>query len=55
MILYGLFKPVQVTLARLALVFTLVSVTIEAVNLLQLYVPVAMLDEAGALAALDEG
>ncbi|HEV2121828.1 MAG TPA: DUF4386 domain-containing protein [Chloroflexota bacterium] len=54
-LLYGLFKPVQATLARLALVFSMTGVTVEAVNLLHLYVPLAMIDEGGALAALDEG
>ncbi|MQA79144.1 MAG: DUF4386 family protein [Streptosporangiales bacterium] len=54
-ILYGLLKPVQATLARAALVFTLVDVTIEAVSLLHLYVPLAMVEERGALGALGEG
>jgi hypothetical protein len=54
-LLYQLFKPVQATLARLALVFALVDVTIEAVNLLYLYVPLAMVEEGGALAALSAG
>jgi Domain of unknown function (DUF4386) len=54
-ILYELFRPVQVTLARLALVFSLTDVTIEAMTLLHLHVPLAMIEEAGALAALDEG
>lgn len=53
-ILYGIFKPVQAMLARLAVVFSLANVTIEAINLLHLYVPIAMVDEAAALAALDE-
>ncbi|GAA4708399.1 DUF4386 domain-containing protein [Phytohabitans rumicis] len=49
-----LFKPVGPTLARLALVFSLVSVTIEGASLLQLYVPLLMLEEGDALAALDD-
>jgi hypothetical protein len=54
-LLYGLLKPVQATLARLALVLAVVDVTIEAVNLLRLGVPLVMVEEAGALAALAEG
>ena len=54
-ILYGLLKPVQATLARLALVFSIAGVTIEAAVLLQLYVPLAMIDEGRALAALGDG
>jgi hypothetical protein len=54
-LLYGLLKPVQATLARLALVLAIIDVTIEAVNLLRLAVPLAMVEEAGALAALGEG
>ena len=54
-LLYGLLKRVQATLARLALVLAIVDVTIEAVNLLRLAVPLAMVEEAGALAALAEG
>lgn len=53
-IFYGLFKPVNATLARLALVFAMVGVTIEAVALLNLAVPLAIIDESGALAALAE-
>jgi Domain of unknown function (DUF4386) len=51
----GLFKPVEPTLARLALVFSVAGVMIEAASLLQLYVPVAMIEESGALTALGEG
>jgi hypothetical protein len=54
-LLYGLFRSVQATLARLALVLAVVDVTIEAVNLLRLAVPLVMVEEAGALAALGEG
>src|SRR6266545_2927680 len=53
-IVCGLFKPVGPTLARLALVFSLAGVTVEAASLLQLYVPLAMVEE-GALAALGQG
>jgi hypothetical protein len=54
-ILYGLFKPVQATIARLALVFGVVSVAAEAAILLTLAVPLAMLDNQEALAALGGG
>ena len=54
-LLYGLLKPVQATLARLALVLAITDVTIEAVSLLRLAVPLVMVEEAGALAALAEG
>jgi Domain of unknown function (DUF4386) len=50
----GLFRAVEPTLARLALVLSVASVTIEALNLLQLYVPLAMMEEGGALATLGE-
>ena len=51
----GLFRSVEPTLARLALVFAIVGVTIEAGSLLLLSVPLAMVEESGALAALGEG
>jgi hypothetical protein len=54
-ILYGLLKPVQATLARVALVSAMVGLAIEAVNLLHLYVPLLMVEEGGALAGLGEG
>jgi len=54
-IICGLFKAVEPTLARLALVFSVAGVTIEAMSLLNLYVPLAMVEESGALAALGEG
>jgi hypothetical protein len=53
-ILYGVFRTVHATLARLALVFSLVDVAMEAVLLLNLYVPVTIGREADALGALDE-
>jgi hypothetical protein len=55
LILYGLFKMVHGTLARLALVFSMVGLTIEAVTILHLYVPLALIEEAGAVATLGEG
>jgi Domain of unknown function (DUF4386) len=50
----GLFRAVEPTLARLALVLSIASVTVEASSLLQLSVPLAMIEERGALAALGE-
>jgi hypothetical protein len=47
-----LFRAVEPTLARLALVFSVAGVMIEAASLLQLYVPLAMIEQGGALAAL---
>lgn len=54
-ILYQLFKPVNSTLALLALVFGIGPVVIEAVLLTTLYVPLTMTGESGTLSALDEG
>jgi hypothetical protein len=54
-ILYGLFRAVEATLARLALVLMMSDVAIEAVLLTSLYVPLVMMEEAFALGALDEG
>jgi Domain of unknown function (DUF4386) len=51
----GLLRPAGPTLARLALVFAVAGVTIEAASLGQLSVPLAMVEEGGALAALGEG
>jgi Domain of unknown function (DUF4386) len=54
-IICRLFRAVEPTLARLALVFGIAGVTIEALSLLNLYVPLAMIEESSALAALGEG
>ena len=54
-IVYGLLKPVQATLARVALVSAMVGLAIEAVTLQHLLVPLAMVEEGGTLAALNEG
>jgi hypothetical protein len=54
-IICGLLRAVEPTLARLALVLGVASVAVEAVSLLHLYVPLAMTEEGGALAALGEG
>jgi hypothetical protein len=50
-----LFRAVESTLARLALVFSVAGVIIEAASLLHLYVPLAMIEDSGPLAALGEG
>jgi Domain of unknown function (DUF4386) len=54
-IIYGLVRPVQATLARIALVFSMASVAIEAMALVNLYVPLAIMEESGALVALGDG
>jgi Domain of unknown function (DUF4386) len=50
----GLFRAVEPTLARLALVLSVAGVTIEAASLVQLYVPLAMLEESSAFTAQGE-
>jgi Domain of unknown function (DUF4386) len=54
-IICGLFRAVEPMLARLALVFSLAGVMIEAASILQLYVPLAVIEESGALTPLGEG
>jgi hypothetical protein len=51
----GLFRGVEPTLARLALVLSVASVTIEAASLLQVYVPLAITEESSALTGLEAG
>lgn len=51
----GLFRPLEPTLARLALVFGVTGVGIEAVSLLNLYLPLAMSEDGGTIGALGEG
>lgn len=53
-ILYELFKRGQATLARCALGFAFLCTAVEAVNLVQLYVPLALAGPSGALPGLDE-
>lgn len=53
-ILYGLFKPTQPTLARAALAFILICATMEAVNLVLLYLPLVMGGDGVLAAALSE-
>jgi hypothetical protein len=51
-LIYGLVRAAGPTLARLALVFSIASVTVEASSLLQLYLPLAMIEEGDALTTL---
>ena len=54
-IVSGLFRSMEPTLARLALVFGVAAVTVEAVALVYLYVPLAVIEDGGAtLAALED-
>ena len=54
-IVSGLFRSMEPTLARLALVFGVAGVTVEAVALVYLYVPLAVIENGGAtLAALED-
>ncbi len=54
-IVSGLFRELEPTLARLALVVGLAAVTVEAVALVYLYVPLAVIENGGAtLAALED-
>lgn len=50
----GLFKAAGPTLARLALVFSVAGVMVEAASLLHLHVPLAMIEDSGALTAMSE-
>ena len=54
-ILYRLFRPVQPTIALLALVFAVAPVAIEALLLTALHVPLAMSGAGTAFNVLDEG
>lgn len=53
-IVSGLFRAIEPTLARLALVFGVAAVTVEAVSLVYLYVPLVISEHGTALAALDD-
>jgi hypothetical protein len=48
-LLYRIFKPVQPTLALLALAFGILSAAIEAAAVLPLYVPIVMAESRGVL------
>ena len=53
-IVSGLFRSMEPTLARLALVFGVAAVTVEAAALVYLYVPLAVIENGGStLAALE--
>ncbi len=54
-IVSGLFRTVEPTLARLALVFGVAAVTVEAVALVYLYVPLALIENGGATLVALEG
>ena len=54
-LLYRIFKRVQPTLALLALAAALTAGAVEGATLLQLYVPLAVGESSGPLAALGEG
>ena len=54
-IVAGLFRAMEPTLARLALVFGVAAVTVEAVALVYLYVPLALSENGGATLAALEG
>jgi hypothetical protein len=53
-IVSGLFRSMEPTLARLALVFGVAAVTVEAVALVYLYVPLAVIENGATLAALED-
>jgi hypothetical protein len=55
LLIYELLKRAGATLARLALIAALVSLAIEAVSVLFLYMPLATGGSGGALAAMNEG
>jgi len=52
-IVSGLFRSMEPTLARLALVFGVAGVTVEAVALVYLYVPLALIENGATLGALE--
>ena len=53
-IVTGLFKSTEPILARLALVFGVAAVTVEAVSLVFLYVPLALIENGALLATLED-
>ena len=53
-IVAGLFRSTEPTLARLALVFGVAAVSIEAVALVYLYVPLALVENGATLTALED-
>jgi hypothetical protein len=53
-IVSGLFRSTEPTLARLALVFGVAGVTVEAVALVFLYVPLALVENGASLESLED-
>ncbi len=53
-IVSGLFRSMEPTLARLALVFGVAAVTVEAVALVYLSVPLTLIENGATLAALED-
>jgi hypothetical protein len=53
-IVSDMFRSTEPTLARIALVFGVAGVTVEAVALLHLYVPLALIENGATLAALED-
>lgn len=53
-IVSGLFRPIAPTLARLALVFGVSAVTVEAVSLIVLYVPITLSEHATAFEGMED-
>lgn len=53
-IVSGFFRSTEPTLARLALAFGVAGVTVEAVSLVYLYLPIALIESPATLAALDD-
>lgn len=53
-IVSGLFRSIEPTLARLALVFGVSAVTVEGASLVHLYVPLAFSEHGTALASLQD-
>jgi hypothetical protein len=50
----GFFRSTEPTLARLALVFGAAGVTVEAIALVQLYVPLVLMEDGAALSTGDD-
>jgi hypothetical protein len=55
LLLYRMLSPLQPTLARMAVTFAVISAAVEGAALLQLYVPLAMVESQAALGALRDG
>lgn len=53
-LLYQLFRPAHAALVRVALLFGMTSLTIEAVALLHLYVPAVVTRQSSTLAGFND-